>query len=77
MLYRVVTRLQLLHNATIFELTEPPSRRMRMSNNVDVRKAKETYLPGMMVRLVKMDDAQTPVVGTEGTVFGVDDIGYC
>ena len=48
-----------------------------MSNNVDVRKAKETYLPGMMVRLVKMDDAQTPVVGTEGTVFGVDDIGYC
>ena len=48
---------------------------MRMSNKYEVRKAKETYLPGMRVRLVKMDDAQAPAVGTEGTVIGVDDIG--
>ena len=50
---------------------------MRMPNKDEVRKVKETYLPGMRVRLVKMDDAQAPVVGTEGTVLGVDDIGYC
>ena len=25
--------------------------------------------------LVRMDDIQAPPVGTEGTVFGVDDIG--
>lgn len=48
-----------------------------MLNKDEVRKVKETYLPGMRVRLVKMDDAQAPVVGTEGTVLGVDDIGYC
>ena len=62
-------RLQLLHNATVFELTEPPSSRIQMQNKDEVRKAKETYLPGMRVRLVKMDDAQAPAVGTEGTVY--------
>ena len=46
-----------------------------MQNKYEVRKAKETYLPGMRVRLLKMDDAQAPAVGTEGTVIGVDDIG--
>ncbi|MBQ0071025.1 MAG: DUF4314 domain-containing protein [Spirochaetales bacterium] len=46
-----------------------------MPNKDEVRKAKETYLPGMRVRLAKMDDAQAPVVGTEGTVLRVDDIG--
>ena len=46
-----------------------------MPNKDEVRKAKETYLPGMRVRLMKIDDAQAPAVGTEGTVIGVDDIG--
>ena len=46
-----------------------------MPNKEEVRKAKETYLPGMRVRLLKMDDAQAPAVGTEGTIIGVDDIG--
>ena len=46
-----------------------------MQNKDEVRKAKETYIPGMRVRLLKMDDAQAPAVGTEGTVIGVDDIG--
>lgn len=46
-----------------------------MPNNEEVRKAKDTYLPGMRVRLLKMDDAQAPAVGTEGIVIGVDDIG--
>lgn len=27
------------------------------------------------MRLLKMDDAQAPTVGTEGTEIGVDDIG--
>ena len=46
-----------------------------MSNKYEVRKAKETYLPGVRVRLVKMDDAQAPPTGTKGTVYGVDDTG--
>ena len=46
-----------------------------MQNKDEVRKAKETYIPGMRVRLLKMDDAQAPAIGTEGTVIGVDDIG--
>ena len=46
-----------------------------MQNKDEVRKAKEMYIPGMRVRLLKMDDAQAPAVGTEGTVIGVDDIG--
>lgn len=40
-----------------------------------VKKVKDTYLPGMRVRLVRMDDILAPPVGTEGTVRGVDDIG--
>ena len=46
-----------------------------MNYTIDVEKAKATYLSGMRVRLVKMDDAQAPAVGTEGPVIGVDDIG--
>ncbi len=46
-----------------------------MKINTDVRKIKETYLPGMRIKLLKMDDTQAPPVGTEGTVRGVDDIG--
>ncbi len=34
-----------------------------------------TYLPGMRVKIIKMDDIQAPPIGTEGTVRGVDDIG--
>ena len=40
-----------------------------------VRNAKQTYHPGMRIRLVKMDDEQAPPVGCCGTVLGVDDIG--
>ena len=36
---------------------------------------KRTYLPGMRVRLLKMDDIQAPPIGTMGTVKGVDGIG--
>ena len=41
----------------------------------EIVKAKATYLAGMRVRLIKMDDIQAPPIGTEGTVRGVDDIG--
>ena len=41
----------------------------------DVKKIKETYLPGMRIRLLKMDDVQAPPPGTIGEVLGVDDTG--
>lgn len=41
----------------------------------EVRTIKETYRPGMRIRLLSMDDIQAPPIGTEGTVIGVDDIG--
>ena len=44
-------------------------------NEAMVKRIKETYKPGMRVRLLKMDDIQAPPVGTEGTVRGIDDIG--
>ena len=40
-----------------------------------VEKLKRIYLPGMRIRLVRMDDIQAPPAGTIGTVTGVDDIG--
>ena len=36
---------------------------------------REIYKPGTRVQLVSMDDPQSPPVGTQGTVHGVDDIG--
>ena len=46
-----------------------------MRDNTEIKTIKETYLPGMRIRLLKMDDVQAPPIGTEGTVRGVDDIG--
>lgn len=45
-----------------------------MKQEVNVKIIKAKYLSGMRVRLVKMDDIQAPLIGTEGTVRGVDDI---
>ena len=36
---------------------------------------REIYKPGTRVQLISMDDPQSPPVGTQGTVYGVDDIG--
>lgn len=44
-------------------------------NEATVKRIKETYKPGMRIRLLKMDDVQALPIGTEGTVQGVDDIG--
>lgn len=41
----------------------------------DVQRIKETYVQGMRVSLLKMNDIQAPPKGCEGTVRGVDDIG--
>ena len=40
-----------------------------------IKMIKSTYLPGMRVKLIKMDDKQAPPIGCEGTVRWVDDIG--
>ncbi len=36
---------------------------------------KGTYLPGMRIHLIRMDDIQAPSAGVEGTIRGVDDMG--
>lgn len=46
-----------------------------MRSACEVTTIKNKYLPGMRVRLLKMNDFQAPPIGTEGTVRGVDDIG--
>ena len=46
-----------------------------MKDDSEIKRIKETYLPGMRIRLIKMDDIQAPPLGTEGTVRGVDDMG--
>lgn len=46
-----------------------------MKYNEEVKTVKRRYLPGMKVRLVRMDDFKAPPIGTQGTVLGVDDVG--
>ena len=36
---------------------------------------RKTYPVGTRVELVRMDDVQAPPIGTNGTVYGVDDTG--
>ena len=36
---------------------------------------RETHPVGTRVELVQMDDVQAPPIGTQGTVYGVDDTG--
>ena len=46
-----------------------------MKNNDEIQKTREKFLPGMRIRLIRMDDFQAPPVGTEGTILAVDDLG--
>ena len=48
---------------------------MRMISKETLQTFRERYPKGIRVELVKMDDAQTPPVGTKGTVRGVEDMG--
>ena len=44
-------------------------------NDRTLKMLREEYPEGTRVELVEMDDLQAPPVGTQGTVFLVDDIG--
>ena len=46
-----------------------------MINEIQLQKLKAKYPVGTRIKLVKMDDIQSPPPGTLGTVIGVDDIG--
>ncbi len=52
-----------------------PKGGLKMRSVEEIKRIKESYLPGIRIKLVKMDDIQAPPVGTEGTILGVDDIG--
>lgn len=46
---------------------------MRFPSKKIVELVRKQYPNGTRVELLKMDDAQAPPLGTEGTVTGVDD----
>ena len=48
---------------------------MRFPSKEMVERIRKEYPVGTRVELVRMDDPQAPLVGTKGTVRGVDDIG--
>jgi hypothetical protein len=48
---------------------------MRMIKKSELRSLRKAYPPGTRVELIKMDDVQAPPIGTQGTVYGVDDTG--
>lgn len=48
---------------------------MRFPNKELVEMLRQKYPSGTRVKLLQMDDAQAPPIGTEGTVYGVDDTG--
>ena len=48
---------------------------MRFPSKKIVELMRKQHPNGTRVELLKMDDAQAPPLGTEGTVTGVDDTG--
>lgn len=48
---------------------------MRIITKETLHHLREKYPVGCRVELLRMDDIQAPVIGTKGTVIGVDDIG--
>ena len=46
-----------------------------MDNTKKLKRMRDFYKKGTRVQLISMDDPQSPPVGTQGTVYGVDDIG--
>jgi len=49
--------------------------RMFFPSREVVEKVREQFPKGCRVVLERMDDEQAPTIGTEGTVYGVDDTG--
>ena len=48
---------------------------MRIISKERLHHLRVKYPVGCRVELLRMDDIQAPVIGTKGTVIGVDDIG--
>ena len=48
---------------------------MHITPRAVVEAIRKAYPIGTRVVLVHMDDPQAPPVGTQGTVYGVDDLG--
>ena len=48
---------------------------MNFPNRDTVERVRRQYPAGTRVELTKMDDVQAPLIGTKGTVTGVDDTG--
>ena len=48
---------------------------MRIISKERLHHLRKKYPVGCRVELLRMDDIQAPVIGTKGTVIGVDDIG--
>lgn len=48
---------------------------MKFPNKEELSRIREQYPKGARVELVRMDDFQSPPVGTQGTITGVDDMG--
>lgn len=40
-----------------------------------IENLRRKYPKGTRIKLIEMDDLQAPPIGTEGTIYGVDDIG--
>lgn len=47
---------------------------MNFPNKETVERVRRQFPAGCRVELLKMDDPQSPPIGTKGTVIGVDDI---
>lgn len=48
---------------------------MRTPSSETLNMLRSSFPEGVRVRLLRMEDPQSPPPGTEGTVIGVDDIG--
>lgn len=48
---------------------------MKFPNKEELSQIRKQYPKGVRVELVRMDDFQSPPVGTQGTITGVDDMG--
>lgn len=48
---------------------------MRFPDRKTVERLRESYPPGTVVELVRMDDKFAPPPGTRGVVQGIDDTG--
>jgi hypothetical protein len=48
---------------------------MKFPSEADLERLRRTYPQGTKVRLVSMDDAQAPPVGTKGEILDIDDVG--